>query len=57
MSFTPVVTVTLTRPWGPFKAGESIEVDAIRAAALDEGGYLARPEEPEPKPRKRKGLD
>lgn len=55
---TPIVTVTLARSWGPYAAGESVEVDAIRAGTLDELGYLERPQEaPAPKPRRRKAAE
>ncbi len=48
---TPVTTVKLGRPWGPYAAGTEVEVDVNKAATLDELGYLAREEE---KPRRRK---
>jgi len=32
-------TRTLTKDWGPYKAGETIEVDYLRAQTLDEEGY------------------
>ena len=33
-------TVTLTKPWGGNPAGTILEVDNLRAEALDKDGYL-----------------
>jgi hypothetical protein len=33
-------TVTLTKPWGGNPAGTTLEVDDLRAEALDKDGYL-----------------
>lgn len=55
MSWTDIVKVRLSKPWGPHKAGTVVEVDAIRAGWLDENGFVDRPDA---KPtRKRKGID
>jgi hypothetical protein len=44
MSWTETVTVRLSKPWGPHKAGSDVEVDVFRAGWLDENGYLERPD-------------
>jgi hypothetical protein len=58
---TPVVSVTLSKPWGPHAAGTRVEVDAIKAGTLDELGYVqheqapAHPRWEHTKPRRGKG--
>lgn len=51
---TETVRVTLGRPWGPYAAGQEVEVDVGKAGTLDEMGYL---KSDDPKRKKRKGTD
>lgn len=55
MNVTPVVSVTLSKPWGPHAAGSVVEVDAIKAGTLDELGYVKREPEPRPKRKEKRG--
>ncbi len=55
MNVTPIVTVTLSRPWGPHAAGSVVEVDAIKAGTLDELGYIQHAQEPKPKRKEKRG--